>query len=313
VLEDTGPRRRYRILARALPDPVSSSPTVPAPGAPSRRHLLILTHHPLELTANATRGIIERIVASASASGWTTGYEIMDFFNARRPRRAWDESVAALRPDAMIGVFGRPVLAEWALARGHRMMFLGGVSESEGVPVYSLRVEDLLRPALRRLISSGHRRICFPLCERAAPLNERLTRAMEEEFAAAGIPFAARVHAPVTAYSGPDVTANLVSQGLGRDRITDWIFLDWREYVTAQGVLHRAGLRVPEDASVIVLIGEPVSEWSVPRLSRFETPAEALARQALHWLEHPFELYTSRFFPASWIEGESIAPPADVS
>lgn len=306
VLEDTGPRRRYRIL-----EEISESPSPGAVVSTGRRHLLILTHHALELTANSTRGIIERIVASASANGWTIGYEIMDFFNARRPRKSWDESVAAIRPDAMIGVFGRPVLADWAVASGHRMLFLGGISHRPEVPVYSVKVEELLRPALRRLMEAGHRRICFPLCERADPFSERLSRVVAEEFAAAGLPFSARLHVPITAYSGPDVIASIVTQRLGREGITGWIFLDWREYVSAQGIFHRAGLKIPDDVSVIVLIGEPVATWSLPTLSRFELPADALARQVLHWLEHPYETSAGRSFPATWIEGESIAPPPE--
>jgi DNA-binding LacI/PurR family transcriptional regulator len=301
LLEDCGPRRRYKILADGV-----TSPALPA--GPQRRHLLILTHHALHRTATSTRGILERIVANASTAGWTVGFEVMDFFNARRPRRAWDETVAALRPDAMIGVFGRPVLAQWAAARGHRMMFLGGVSTEERVPVFSVRADELLRPALQRLIAAGHRKICLPLSERAGPLNERLIATMTDEFAAAGLPFAARIHAPVTAYSSPEITRSLVEQGLDRAGITAWVFIDWREYVAAQGVFQRRGLKVPEQASVVVLIGEPVAEWHFPALSRFEMPADALARQTVHWLEQPLMPHESRSFPATWIEGATIVP-----
>ncbi len=306
VLEDMGPRRRYRISGI---EPAQQQ--VAASDAPARRHLLILTHQTLSLTANATRDVIERIVADASAAGWTIGYEIIDFFNARRPRRSWDEMMAALRPDAIIGVFGRPVLADWAAARGHRMMFLGGVSESDRVPVYAMRLTELLRPALRKLIAAGHRRICMPLCERAQAFNDRLIKLMAAEFAEAGLPFAERINTPQTAYSGPEVTHRLVVQALERDRITGWIFIDWREYIAAQGIFHRCGVLIPEDASVIVLVGEAVTRWHHPPLCHFATPVEALTRQILHWLENPSDSPAGRSFPGEWIDGESVAPPRD--
>ncbi len=304
VLEDMGPRRRYRISG-------IESALAAASEAVARRHLLILNHQPLSLIANATRDVIERIVADASAAGWTIGYEIIDFFNARRPRRSWDEMMAALRPDATIGVFGRPVLADWAAARGHRMMFLGGVSENDRVPVYAMRLTELLRPALRKLIAAGHRRICMPLCERAPAFNERLVRMMAAEFAKTGLPFVERINTPQTGYAGPEVTHRLVVQALERDRITGWVFIDWREYIAAQGIFHRRGVLIPEDASVIVLVGEAVTRWHHPPLCHFATPVEALTRQVLHWLENFSDSHAGRSFAGEWVDGESIAPPGD--
>src|SRR5690606_36622452 len=137
----------------------------------------------------------------------------------------------------------------------------------------------LLRPGLRKLIDAGHRRICMPLCERAAVFNERLTRLMAAEFAEAGLPFAERINAPQTGYAGPEVTDRLVVEGPERDRITGWVFIGWREHIAAQGVFHRRGVLIPEDASVLVLVGEAVTRWHHPALCHFTTPVEALTRQ----------------------------------
>lgn len=306
VLEERGARRRYGILAKAATKPAQAARSAKLK---TQRHLLIVTHHPMNVTANSTRDVMDRIYDKISPAGWAVEHEVMDFFNAKKPRRSWDEVLRTLKPDAILGVFGRPVLAEWALQRRQKILFLGGVPADTGVPIYAVRMADTVREAVRRLVAAGHTKFFMPLCERAQPFSDSLIQAMSEELAAAGIPFLPRIHAPQLGYSGPDVIWSLAEDAIAKYRPTAWIILDWREMVTVSSLFNKRGIRMPQDVSVVLLNDEATAAWHRPLLCRFSLPVDLIARQVVRWLEGRVDPTESKRFDALWQDGESIAGP----
>lgn len=308
VLENRGVRRRLGINVAKIG---LQSTTTGDDG--EKKRLLIVNHHPLNLVANSTRTVLEVFQTEMANSNWTVSYEVMDFFNAKQPRRSWDEVLRSVQPDAIIGVFGRPVLAEWAVKHKKRILFLGGVPADSGVPVYAVRAGDMLRDAIRRMLQAGHKKFFLPLCERAEPFSDSLIGVMQEELTAAGVPFVPRIHAPCLAYSGPEVLWRMAETAWQSFQPTAWIILDWREMVTAASFFHENGIFVPKDVSVILLNDEATAEWHRPALCRFTIPVDKLARGMVKWVEGKTDISESKRFDPIWIDGESVGPPpADV-
>lgn len=303
VLENRGARRRLGINIEKLG--VSESST-----ATGKKRLLIINHHPLNLVANSTRTVLELLQNELGTTDWSISYEVMDFFNAKQPRRSWDEVLRSVQPDAMLGVFGRPVLAEWAQKHKKRLLFLGGVPGETGVPIYAVRMADILRDAVRKLLQAGHRKFFLPLCERGEPFVASLSAVMREELEAAGVPFVPRIHMPTVAYSGPEVIWRMAETAWQGFQPTAWIILDWREMVTVLSFFHEHGIFVPKDVSVMLLNDEATVDWHRPRLCRYTLPIEKLARGLARWVEGKVDVHESKHFEPLWIDGESIGAPS---
>lgn len=301
VLEDRGERRRLAIKFDA------GAATGGGAAGEERKRLLILTHHAFHLTADSARNVLEHL-QDALAGRWLVSHEVLDFFNAKRPHQCWDECLRSNQPDAILGVFGRPVLARWAQKHRTPMLFLGGVAGNTDVPIYAVRVADMLRAAVRQLLAAGHQKFFLPLCERAEPFAASLIQVMEEELRAAGVTFVQRVHAPSVGYAGPDVLWRLAETAWKTYRPTAWLIIDWREMVTISGFFHQQGIFMPKDVSSILLISETTSDWHRPTLCRFEPPAEKVARHIMRWLDGKADRRESKYFEATWMPGESIGP-----
>jgi DNA-binding LacI/PurR family transcriptional regulator len=88
----------------------------------------------------------------------------------------------------------------------------------------------------------------------------------------------------------------------GAQRMTAWLEEDWRELgltallcendqtaISAINVLREAGLRVPEDVSVVGFDGTEVSEYSHPALTTVEVPLFEIGRRGLEELMRQIE------------------------
>jgi DNA-binding LacI/PurR family transcriptional regulator len=61
---------------------------------------------------------------------------------------------------------------------------------------------------------------------------------------------------------------------------TALILVSWYEYLGAYGWLASRGLRVPQDVSLISLVGDATAPWMVPRPAHFEHDEAKLAESA---------------------------------
>lgn len=300
TLESLGERRAYKVKDRGMASAPVETPV---------KRVTILTHQEIGKTADSGRQTIELLQRLLSSAGWLVEFRIVDYLHARTAHQSWDNLIGAEPGEPVVALFGRPCLAQWAIKRGVRMVFLGGVTDGLPVPVVAVKSSAILKQAYKALIDLGHRRIVTPLCDRppsyAAQMKEQSQRCLEE----AGLPYSPAYHNPESDYLRPDVTWNMMETLFARERPTAIVLLDWRELVTVSCFLMRKCLRVPEDVSIILLNDQSNAEWFQPSLVRFKFPIARLARQLKAWVEEKWEMGGNKRIAAEWVPGESIGPP----
>jgi hypothetical protein len=301
LLEKPGERQAYRVAG------------APGPGgnAPSARRLLLLTHQEPGLLEETSRRILETLRQIMVSKGWRVDAQVMDFMHVKRPQRSWDRLIEVDESTWVISLYGRQALAEWAVRRKVRMFFLGGMTGGHPIPLVAVRSSALLEIALSRLVALGHWKVVIPLCDRAESFKQSIRAVSRRLIEAAGHHYVASYHNPESDYLAPDVTARIIESAFASNPPTALVFIDWKELVTAQCVLMRLGLRVPEDVSLILLNDQMEAGWFQPTLCRFRFPERRMINAMVGWLEGRGQFGRSEEIPmrAQFIEGATMVQP----
>ena len=301
LLEKPGERQAYRVADRA----------VAGRHAGGVRRVLLLTHEEPSQLTETSRRILEILRQTMVSKGWQVDAQVVDFLHVKRPQRSWDRLLQTDVDTWVIALYGRTALAEWAVKRGVRMFFLGGITGGQPVPMVAVRSSLMLQAAMERLTALGHWKIVVPLCDRAEPFKESIREVMRRAIQSAGREYVRPYHNPESDYLTPDVTWRVIESAFASDPPTALVFLDWKELVTAQCVLMKLGLRIPEDVSLVLLNSQMETEWFVPELSRFRFPERRLVRTMVAWLEGRIKGAEQVSLSADFIEGRTIAAPRE--
>lgn len=301
LLEKRGERQAYRVTGRV----------VAGGHAGGVRRLLLLTHEEPGRLTETSRRILEMLRQTMVSKGWQVDSQVVDFLHVKRPQRSWDRLIQKDADTWVIALYGRSALAEWAVKRGVRMFFLGGITGGQPVPMVAVKSSLMLESAMARLTSAGHWKIVVPLCDRAEPFKESIQAVTRQAILAAGREYVRPYHNPESDYLTPDVTWRIIESAFASDPPTALVFLDWKEMVTAQCVLMKLGLRVPDDVSLVLLNSQMEAEWFVPELSRFRFPERRLVRTMVAWLEGRMQGAEQVSLSADFIEGKTIAAPRE--
>jgi hypothetical protein len=302
ILERGGERCAYRVAGAHRAGLRGKSP------AGSKR-LLILTYKEPAMLTDSTYRLIEVLSVRMAEKGWEVAHQVIDFLNVKRPQRSWDRTIQVEPGTSVIAVFGRPALAEWAIRRKVRIFFLGGVTGGLPVPVAGVRSTLVAQAALARLTALGHRRIVLPLCEHPVIFEAAVGQVMKEAIEGAGRVYVKSYHNPASNALTPDTIWRILEASFATEPPTALIFLEWKEFLTAQSYLMRAGLRIPEDVSVVLLDDQLEAEWVYPKLCRFRFPMRRFLNVMVSWLEDGGAEPMERFLPADYVDGESMAAP----
>lgn len=303
-LTKPGERHAYRVVKKRRAKTAGSSHS-------KSKRLLILTHEEAAFLTETSRKVLELLREAAAKKGWIVESQVVDFLHAKRAQNQWDRLIQTDPDTSVIALYGRTALAEWAIRRKVRMMFLGGVTNGLPIPMVAVRSSQMAQMAFERLAALGHWRIVFPLCDRAesfkAPLRELTRKAVEST----GNTYVPSYHNPESDYLKPDVTWRIVESAFASRPPSAFVFLDWKELVTAHCFLSSRKLRVPDDVSLILLNDQMEADWFHPPLSRFRFPQQKLVRTMISWLENESgNPATQITLIADFIEGNSIAPPS---
>lgn len=305
-LTKPGERHAYRVVKKRRAKTAGSSRT-------KYKRLLILTHEEIGVLTETSRKILELLREAAAKKGWLVESQVVDFLHAKRAQNQWDRLIQTDPNTSVIALYGRTALAEWAIRRKVRMMFLGGVTNGLPIPMVAVRSSQMAEMAFERLAALGHWRIVLPLCDRAesfkAPLRELTRKAVEST----GNTYVPSYHNPESDYLKPDVTWRMVESVFATRPPSAFVFLDWKELVTTYCFLSSRKLRVPEDVSLVLLNDQMEAAWFHPSLSRFRFPHQKLVRTMISWLENESGNTTDRItLDTEFIEGNSIGPPREV-
>lgn len=304
-LSKPGERHAYRVVKKRRG---GSKTEVTA----KSRRLLILTHEEPGFLTETSRKTLEQLRETATKKGWLVESQVVDFLHVKRAPNQWDRLIQTDPDTSVIALYGRTALAEWAIRRKVRMLFLGGVTNGLPVPMVAVRSSQMAELAFERLAALGHWRIVFPLCDRAesfkGPLRELTRKAVEST----GNTYMPGYHNPESDYLTPDVTWRIVESCFATSPPSAFVFLDWKELVTAHCFLSARKLRVPDDVSLVLLNDQMEAAWFHPPLTRFRFPQQKLVRTMINWLETESAQHTERItLNADFIEGNSIGPPSD--
>ncbi len=301
VLTGGGERKAYRVNVEV----VGKQP----PGR-QRRRLVILTGGGVTEVGLFTLRLLDRVREAAIAKGWETEAHLLDYQRARRPRGIWDRQVRLDSGTSVLATLGNAALAQWIAKRGARALFLGGVSLGHAVPMVAVRSSEMARTALARLTALGHHRILFPLCGHPAAFNNAMRQATRVALEAAGHLYQPAMHNPESDYLEPEVVWRMLERQYAMSPPTALVVTDWQILVTAACYFGRAGLRVPENVSVVLLSDHEEAEWFLPALARFRFPMGRMANAIRRWLEDPASPPQNTSLPPEFLPGESLAPPA---
>ena len=300
LLTGGGERRAYRLSARI--------------GGIDARHpgqcrLVILTSGGPTEVGLFTMRLLDAVREAAVAKGWVAEAHLLDYAHARRPRGVWDRTVRLDAGTSVIAALGNPALADWIGRRGARALFLGGVASGHPVPMVGVRSSDMARTALAKLTALGHHRILFPLCGHPPTFNDAMRQATRAALEAAGHTYQPSLHNPESDYMEPDVAWRLLERRFAEAPPTALVLTDWPVLLTAFCYFWRAGLRVPEDVSVVLLSDHEEGRWLLPSLARFRFPMGRMVHAIGRWLDNPGSPPEAAFFTPEFLPGETLAPP----
>ena len=176
----------------------------------------------------------------------------------------------------------------------------------------SVSSDDVLagRTAIEHLISMGHRKIAVIGGPRihSSMTHERFCGCMEA-FRSHGVEFEDELDYESTRFSfswGYEAAKRLLEKG--RNYTAIFAMADVMA-IGAIRALQDAGLRVPEDVSVVGLDGLAIGEYTVPRLTTISQNVEELAERSFRLLLENIESHTAAHYeilPVSLLIRESV-------
>jgi LacI family transcriptional regulator len=254
----------------------------------------------------AMRGIEEELAAAGYSPLFVSGH-----WNADEEARCID-TLRARRVDGIIVLTGR--LSDSALRACARQLPVVVTGRTLKAPsLFSLDFDNFEggRLATHHLMVLGHRRIAFIAGDPEHPDSVERQRGYRAALEAAGIPYDLGLVVPGKYYelSGLEALERLVQS---RQSFTAIFAANDQMAFGAALALHRRGLRVPQDVSLVGFDDLPASSYSIPPLSTVHQPVYELGRLAASaMLDLLRGTRPSAVMPAPrFIPRESSRPPA---
>lgn len=222
----------------------------------------------------ALRGIEEALAPAGYSSLFVSGH-----WNAAEESRCIDV-LRSRRVDGIIVLTGR--LSDHALrvyAKSLPVVVTGRSLKAPGLLALNFDNFEGARLATRHLIDLGHRRIAFIAGDPAHPDATERHRGYQAALEENGITYEPGLVAPGMYHEDSGLTA--VEMLLrSRRRFTAIFAANDQMALGAALGLHRRGLRVPADVSLIGFDDLPASRYALPPLSTVRHPAQEIGRLA---------------------------------
>jgi DNA-binding LacI/PurR family transcriptional regulator len=269
------PRRPYRLTVR------------PEHGPLSEKRLLILYPRWIGGLKSVTRDTVDRLHLKCAEEGWDVQIRILDYSNASRPGRRWDELLGKERPTRLVAVMGTPVLARWAKESGIQALFIGGSPGDSMVPSLGISLSACVRRLLPNLLNRGHRNFCLPICGYTELYVEALRGVCREALEDRGLTFVPAYHAPFRAQGGGEAIRAALRPVFATRPPSALIFTGLKDYLATMGMLHEYRLIPGKDVSITVLTHEDPLDWMDPQPGHFILPSNKLWQLVRNWLKAP--------------------------
>ncbi|MEU6341604.1 LacI family DNA-binding transcriptional regulator [Streptomyces sp. NPDC046977] len=150
----------------------------------------------------------------------------------------------------------------------------GGV---EGLATVNLDDRPVVTGAVRHLVELGHRRIAYVAGPEEYLHAQRRLKACQDAVAEAGLPPCPVLPGGFTAEGGALATQELIARP---DRPTAIVYANDLSATAGMAVAQEAGLRLPEDLSVVGFDDVPLASWTRPSLTTGRADAARWGRAA---------------------------------
>lgn len=194
---------------------------------------------------------------------------------------------------------------------GRIVVATGMASPVNKVGHASVSHEMLVRGAVSRAFEAGHRRVSFVLWRRHPEVAPKMRAWIADEYAKAGYRHLPDFDAPIVDDRNSEALHARLHEIIRHTPPTALIVSDFPQWLGTVMVLAQAGLRVPQDISLICLCSAPEWEAATPSQAHFAHPVAALAKAIRLALDaavrgEPPEIIT---LAPEWVPGGSLAPP----
>lgn len=299
-----GGRKRFQVAGKRQPGATKTKP--------SRRLLIITSPGGIAVQNKVATDVIHSFSIALARRGWTVQYAEVDFYEAKKPHRNWDELLKGDRVDRILVLFGREAIGEWAIGTGLPTCFLGGNPGDLPIPVIAVKSQHMVEHALEQLVAAGHRNFLIPLCRRHPSLVGHVRESYANVLSRHGLPPRPEIEVPAPDTHTPETLMRLMERAWSQTKPpTGLVFMDWRDCVTGLAFLLARGLRIPDDVSVVVLTHEFQIEWFRPALAHFTYPQDGFVKALLRWIDgkgYNRDVLVRKMME-SFEPGKSIAPP----
>lgn len=301
-----GSRRRYRIAqGKAARKAGRTTATTP------RRHLLILNPCKPETWDAGRRQVVVECMQQALADGWGCSQETVDFIRARRVLKRWDKLLLQERPTHLFAIQGTRQLAQWARKHDMQVAFVGGESLANGDGTnIGIGFSDILGHCVRHLRSKGHRHILLPYWGSARNFAKAASRIVGRNLDTDPARLLSEGWIFAAPHSTPDEHRARLARHLGKLQPTAVIAIDWHDYVVTAQCAEAAGLRIPQDLSLVVLNPSPDTRWTLPRPAHYQINQSFFIDAIRDW-RHGKAVDPAGMTQAvlnAWVEGETVLP-----
>jgi LacI family transcriptional regulator len=308
VASDT--RRRVEAAARAL----RYSPSALARALVTRRSGIVGV-----LVGDMVDPYFAEIARGVEDAARGAGYLVIVCNTDRDPavERRYVETLSDYRVDALIFVGGEIVAAgerrklkqvlSGAIKRG--MLTVACAGEHAGLPAIDIDHRAAAREMLEYLVGLGHQRISFISGRRDVSTAGQRAAGFSAALAAAGLPPARTEDGRFTYTGGFEAARRLLT----KDPPTAIFAANDQMALGTIDAARAAGLRVPEDLTVVGFGGTSAAQHARPSLTTVSMPRHELGVAAMDAILAALDTGSARIeprqFPYQIVERESSAPP----
>jgi LacI family transcriptional regulator, repressor for deo operon, udp, cdd, tsx, nupC, and nupG len=284
---------------------------------PKRTRVTWFPWRPIGTMDRSTRELITEVIRLSSAEGVELAVAPFGGTQLKNLKKELETLSVEQRADAWIFQGGNVEIASWFadyMARTAKpCLAVGGRVVDANLAQIGFDLPDQISVVVDYLVSLGHRRIVMPLPPQVVGGGPtKVERAFRERMAAHQLKVVGDYNLPVLDGTLPHWHEQL--RGLfGFTPPTAFILTNGNEVAGLAGFLHRRGLRVPEDVSIVFEADEPVLQWMYPEPSRIQFSSEKMARFVWKWIRDALDgkpEATRQLVRGQFIPGSTTAPPS---
>jgi LacI family transcriptional regulator len=298
-------RERWLRSSQGQRRQIAKKPRV-ARDVPVTGRVALLTGVPLDLMGGTPMFLVDDLRDQLAKGGFELEVHCSRNWLTRNPEGSLERLARDRRPVAWVLFSTTAAIQRWFMVRGLPCVLAGSCHAGITLPTIEVDFYALGQHAARQLLSRGHRRIALlvPALGMAGELKMvsgvlSVTTGRKE------------VAVRVVEHDGtPPVLRRRVEDLLQRTPPTGLLVAGAPYVVTVMTLLGRAGVRVPEDLSVISRDAEPYLDYVVPSLTRYAINparyAQRLSRSVVALAQGGSAPVRSQLLVPQFVAGETL-------